>query len=308
MRALPPVVVVTAALCLCGCPPVAGDGVGEGEGEGEAAEGEGEPIVVPLRFAVDGVDVGGFDGVGVDFGSADTNGGVLEREIRIEPLSLDATVEILSSPPILLGGRDVDMWSVVTQPSSSVRPGGASFRVRLSPTVGGALEGAAVLAFGVTSSERLVVLMRGTGVGPAREPGLRTAIYDGDFDALPDFDALTPTSTAVQADLSIAARAGTDFFAVRFQGAIDVPTAGSWTLFSTSDDGSRVVVDGVVVVDNDLLHGPVEVVGTVELTAGLHAFEVQFFEKAGGEVLTVEWQGPDQAREPVPSSSLFTSP
>ncbi|MDP2345121.1 MAG: PA14 domain-containing protein [Deltaproteobacteria bacterium] len=303
MRALSPLVI---ALVIAGCPTVGAEGEGEpGEGEGE---GEGEPIEIPLRFSLDGVDVGGLDGVGVAFGTVVTDGSVVERELRIEPLDVDDTVEILSDPPVLIGGRDADMWSVVTQPSSSVRPGGATVRVRFAPTIGGPLEGAAVLAFGVTSAERLAVRFTGSGEGPAREPGLRAAIYDGVFNVLPDFSTLAATSTAVQPDLSIAARAATDNFAFLFQGAVDVPAAGSWTFSSTSDDGSRVVVDGVVVVDNDGLHGPVEVSGVVELTLGLHAFEVQFFEQGGGEVLDVQWSGPGTAREPIPAAAFFTAP
>ena len=99
-----------------------------------------------------------------------------------------------------------------------------------------------------------------------------------------------------------------DAFAYRFVGAIEIPADGAWTSSSSSDDGSRVIVDGVVLVDNDGLHGPISVGGGATLSAGLHAFEVQYFEAAGGEILDVSWEGPGVAAQAIPSEALFTAP
>ncbi len=306
-------VVVVLAVVVAGlvsaCP--ADSAVAEGEGEGKS-EGEGEGEVdfdgVPLRFVIDGVEVG--IGESVDFGSVDSGNNV-ERELTLEAVEAALVVTVLSEPPVLLGGRDVDMWSVVTQPAATVTSSGSPVRVRFAPTVGGVLQGKLVVAWGRATDERLIVDVSGTGVGPAapgREPGLRTAIYDGSFELLPDFDTLTPTTTFVSATVSIVDRVGTDLFAYRFQGAVDVPAAGAWTFVTESDDGSRLLIDGAVVVDNNRLQAPTEVAGVVELTAGLHAFEVQFFENGGGELLNVSWEGPDVARAPIPAAALFTSP
>jgi hypothetical protein len=164
-----------------------------------------------------------------------------------------------------------------------------------------------VIALGARTDERAIIALTGRGFGSTAEPGLRADIYDGSFDVLPDFTPLTPTSTGVSATLTIdAARIGTDLFATRFVGAIEVPTAGTWQFQSASDDGSRVIVGDAVVVDNDGLHGPISVGGSVELTAGRHPFEVQFFEKDGGESLEVRWEGPGVANELIPASVLFT--
>lgn len=286
------VVVVIAA---CG-----GNAVGEGEGD-VIGEGEGEGFgdgVVPVRFVHDGAEVGD-----VDVGSVDA-GGSVDVDLVIET-TVDGNVQILSDPPVLVGGRDADAWTVTTQPTPTITANGAAFRVRFAPTVGGDSLGKLLVAWGVAASQRSVVDLRGASTAPPREPGLRTFVYDGTFDVLPDFDALTPTTTTTSATLSIADRIGSDFFAYRFVGAVDVPAAGSWTFASSSDDGSRVIVDGVVVVDNDGLHGPVDVAGSVDLDEGSHAFEVQFFEKAGGEVLDVRWSGPGVAQEPIPAGALF---
>ena len=64
---------------------------------------------------------------------------------------------------------------------------------------------------------------------------------------------------------------------MRFRGYINITTAGSYTFYTASDDGSKLYIDGVQVVDNDGLHGIVEQSGTLTLTAGMHAIEVTFF-------------------------------
>ncbi|WP_293702427.1 Ig-like domain-containing protein, partial [Thiolapillus sp.] len=51
--------------------------------------------------------------------------------------------------------------------------------------------------------------------------------------------------------------------------------------------------------------GYVEENASVSLTAGMHAFEVQFFDKWGGERLTVNWQGPGFDKTPVSEAELF---
>ena len=42
-----------------------------------------------------------------------------------------------------------------------------------------------------------------------------------------------------------------DDFAVRYTGEFDVARAGSHTFHLTSDDGSRLYIDGQLVIDND---------------------------------------------------------
>jgi mono/diheme cytochrome c family protein len=63
-----------------------------------------------------------------------------------------------------------------------------------------------------------------------------------------------------------------------------------------SDDGSRLAIDGRVVVDNDGVHAPTEKSGKVQLKAGKHAFVVEMFESGGGEELRVQLEGPDLKR------------
>lgn len=145
-----------------------------------------------------------------------------------------------------------------------------------------------------------------TDPAPTFEPGVRYAIYDGVFDALPDFSTRAPTEVGVLPAIDISARVNGDHFAYAFDALFADDVEGAYTFFTTSDDGSRLLVDGIVVVGNDGLHGPVEQQSTVTLAVGVHALRVEYFEEEGGAVLTVEVQPPGGARGPL--SSLLQDP
>ncbi|MEA1786789.1 PA14 domain-containing protein [Arenibacter sp. GZD96] len=93
-------------------------------------------------------------------------------------------------------------------------------------------------------------------------------------------------------------------FAIRYTGYIQIATAGSYTFFTTSDDGSKLFIDDVQIVNNDGDHGAQERSGTVILTTGLHRIRVLFYENGGGQVLEARYQGPSVAKQLIPFSLL----
>ena len=133
--------------------------------------------------------------------------------------------------------------------------------------------------------------------------GLHYQFFDREFEN--DFDSVTQIPTAggvggTATDFDVAALAlslsgSTDSFGIRYTGAINVATGGSYTFYTTSDDGSALYIDGVLVVNNDFSQGATERSGTVTLAAGTHAIEIRYFEGGGGEELQVHVSGPDTA-------------
>lgn len=293
-----------------GSPTPAGDeGEGEGPGEGEG-EGEGDAAGVAVGFTADGAAL---DALELVIATRDVSAGPLDVAMTLDNRG-DVAFDVLSTPPLLLAGPDAAMFSIPAQLADlHLEPGeSAPFVLRYTPTLAGAHEGALLFAWGVKATQRVFLDITAEATGgappPTTTPGLAAAIYDGAFDVLPDFDAITPTETVVTSTFDISARAPTsdvgDAFAYRFDGFLEVPADGAWTFTTTSDDGSRVWIDGALVVDNDGLHGPVEVSGEVALSAGPHAIRVGFFENSGGAMLSVEWSGPGRAREPIPADVL----
>ena len=126
------------------------------------------------------------------------------------------------------------------------------------------------------------------------------SVYDGQFSQLPDFTSLTPIASGTTDAITLSVTSEVDTFGLVFTHTLTVTSAGNYEFETTSDDGSRVYIDGNLVVDNDGLHAPVTVTGNVFLTQGTHSLRVEFFENLGGEVLTVRYRAPGDAFGPIP--------
>ncbi|MCB1233858.1 MAG: PQQ-dependent sugar dehydrogenase [Verrucomicrobiae bacterium] len=135
--------------------------------------------------------------------------------------------------------------------------------------------------------------------------GLEYDYFEGEWSAVPDFDALTPVRSGVATGFGMGSRLRDDAFAFRFRGNIEIPAGGGYTFYLNSDDGSRLWIDGALVVENDGLHAEVESSGQVTLSAGLHSIEVGFFEFYGEEILDVSVSGPGLAKRALPAAWLF---
>lgn|GEM_PF-2651663 len=136
--------------------------------------------------------------------------------------------------------------------------------------------------------------------------GLVYDFYDQTFiESFTNIDARTPSKTGTTTNISIAPSTVTDSFALKFTGYIWVPVTGAYTLYTTSDDGSALYIDGKKVVDNDGNHGQEEKSGNILLSAGLHMITVLYFDQTGGRGITVRWQGPGIAKSMIPDSVLF---
>jgi hypothetical protein len=94
-------------------------------------------------------------------------------------------------------------------------------------------------------------------------------------------------------------------FAVRWTGVLRVDKAGEYTLFTQSDDGARLTIDGKVVLENDGPHPLSEKSAKVQLTAGDHPIKVEFAQGGGGSAILLYWQPAGGDKQPVPGEALF---
>ncbi len=138
--------------------------------------------------------------------------------------------------------------------------------------------------------------------------GLAYKYYEGNWTALPDFDKLQPQATGGVEKIDVAPRQRDDQFALRFEGALAIDQEGDYTFHVASDDGSRILIDGKRVVDNDGIHGPQSKSGKVKLTKGVHLVTVDFFEAAGGEEVKAEFEGPGIGRQEIASAIIAAQP
>lgn len=134
--------------------------------------------------------------------------------------------------------------------------------------------------------------------------GLSYEVYDGTWSSLPDFSMLTPVATGVADNFDIGVSGRTNTFGMVFTGFIEIVVEGDHTLYLTSDEGSRLYLGGQLLIDNDGLHAATEMSETVCLRPGLHAIDVEYFERRMSEVLTVEYATPLTGRAPIPNNLL----
>ncbi|WP_299288240.1 Hint domain-containing protein [uncultured Tateyamaria sp.] len=113
----------------------------------------------------------------------------------------------------------------------------------------------------------------------------------------------TPTTTGVASSITPTDYDTGDDFALKFTSTLTVTTGGTYTFSTASDDGSKVFINGVEVVDNDGLHATVSAFGTITLPPGEHLIEIIYFENDGGNTLSGTISGPDTGNAPVDLAS-----
>lgn len=132
----------------------------------------------------------------------------------------------------------------------------------------------------------------GNGGERPKHPNMKFSAYHGSWDKMPDFDQLQPESAGVSHGLDIGVALRDENIGIRFDGFLPIEKAGKYSFRLASDDGSLLYINGKKVIDNDGVHGVEAIEGSIRLSEGSHAIRVEFFEKGGGEELTLDWAGP----------------
>ena len=127
--------------------------------------------------------------------------------------------------------------------------------------------------------------------------GLRGTVFQA---AKPDFQGQVANLNFPSTDKAFAGSPYITDFVAQFSGNIFVPLTGTWIFYLTSDDGSRLYIDGNQLIDNDGFHGMVEVSGSAVLSRGMHTIDVSFLQGGGGAGLTLAWSGPSTAKQIIP--------
>lgn len=96
-----------------------------------------------------------------------------------------------------------------------------------------------------------------------------------------------------------------DRFVFRFDGYIKISKDGFYSFFTQSDDGSKLFLDGVEVVNNDGDHGTEEKIGKAALKKGFHKIEVLYYDSGGSNSLKVLMQPDGGKKEKISSGILY---
>jgi alpha-L-rhamnosidase len=136
--------------------------------------------------------------------------------------------------------------------------------------------------------------------------GLNYTYYEGAWDSLPDFRKLKPKRSGVLKTpdlLDIGIKANT--YALTLDGFLIIDKEELYTIYLTSDDGSKLFIDNNLAIDNDGAHGMSEKSCAIKLSAGKHKIKIEYFQGEGGEGLKLAYRSHDLPQQIIPFSKLF---
>ncbi|BCU76389.1 LamG-like jellyroll fold domain-containing protein [Luteolibacter sp. LG18] len=150
--------------------------------------------------------------------------------------------------------------------------------------------------------------------------GLGYKYYEGSWTTIPTFNAALDSSNLVQSgavnNVDITVHRGTLRYACQYKGYLSIPSDGLWSFALKSSDGSRLIIDGSIVIDSDGVHGAgFEVPGTAALKAGKHAVELQYLRCDSTDpghkeenFLQLTWEGPGVVKSVIPETAWSRVP
>jgi hypothetical protein len=130
------------------------------------------------------------------------------------------------------------------------------------------------------------------------------------FDNL-DFTGSTLVRTDPQIDFdfgtgSPSRNLGPDQFAVRWSGQVLADRTETYTFYTQTDDGARLWIDGVQLVDDWNDHGIVENSGAINLIAGRkYDLKMEYYDNGGSGFARLLWSSPSTPKAVVPADKLF---
>ena len=121
-------------------------------------------------------------------------------------------------------------------------------------------------------------------------------------------DVLSPTIDYIWYSEGPGCNIGPDFWSIRWRGYIQPLYSEEYTLYASIDDGVRITIDGDIVI-NDYPggHSMMTKSGKKILEAGKkYPIIIDFTQWWNNAAIKFEWESPNQLREIVPSSQLYT--
>ena len=96
-------------------------------------------------------------------------------------------------------------------------------------------------------------------------------------------------------------------FEARWTGQYYAASAGTYTFFTASDDGSMLFIDGATVVTNNFSQAVTERSGNVTLSAGFHDIVIAYNQGGGGYGLSASVTAPGGSKILIPQAALSTN-
>jgi alpha-L-rhamnosidase len=146
-----------------------------------------------------------------------------------------------------------------------------------------------------------------TFVDPEKN-GLTYQYYEGNWERIPDFTALEALRKGSIYEIGLdQIPFKQEKFGLVLHGTIEIPETGLYTFYVNSNDGSKLFIDGELLIDNDGPHGALEKQGSIHLSEGKHKWRITYFQAGGGFHLKAYLSGPGMEKEPIAPDMLYKS-
>jgi hypothetical protein len=135
--------------------------------------------------------------------------------------------------------------------------------------------------------------------------GIRGDYYNGT-----NFETFALTRTDEQVNFSWGSGepdpvVGSDNFSVRWTGEVEAAFTETYTFYATADDGVRLWVDGVQLVNEWVDQSATEYRGTIDLVTGnTYSVVMEMYENGGDAVAQLRWSSPSTPKQLIPQSAL----
>jgi hypothetical protein len=100
-------------------------------------------------------------------------------------------------------------------------------------------------------------------------------------------------------------KVGNDSFSARWTGEVEAAFTETYTFYPSADDGVRLWVNGVQLVNAWIDQSTTEYRGTIDLVAGnTYSLIMEYYENGGGAVAQLRWSSPSTPKQIIPQAAL----
>jgi len=164
----------------------------------------------------------------------------------------------------------------------------------------GPVSAAAAFALGVLAISMPSAMAQNGLVGEYFDIPNLTGLVTTRVDPTVDFTTwgLSPDGTAVSPDGS---------YSERWTGFVFIDRSGQWSFTTESDDGVRLRVNDILIIDNWNNHAATTDVGQISLSPGWHPIQLEHYQVGGPVVIQLSFAGPGDPTTIIPTERLSVS-
>jgi mono/diheme cytochrome c family protein len=120
------------------------------------------------------------------------------------------------------------------------------------------------------------------------DPNLNYTYYEGKWERLPKFDQMKSLASGTSAGFDISVAKAKNNFGLRFEGYLHLAKEERCVFRLKSDDGAKLYIDDILIVDYDGIHPAGEKEAKASLKEGVHKVVVEYFDGGGGTELAAD--------------------